>query len=388
MSSFTYPSPSTAPGHGGPLQGINVVAVEQAVAAPLCTARLADAGARVIKVERSGGDFARAYDSAVGADSSYFAWINHGKESIVLDIKDEEDRALLLRMIEAADVFVQNLAPRALDRLSLGSGALRERWPRLITCDISGYGDGPGLADKKAYDLLIQAESGIIAISGGPNELGRIGISLCDIGAGVTAYAAILEALIQRSVTGVGAALSVSLFDVAAEWMTVPLVQHRYGDVGPSRVGLRHPTIAPYGAYATADGALTLISIQNEREWHRLCAEVLRRPDLPTDERFSSNDRRVVNRDALEAELGAVVATMSRGEFVDRLAAASIAFGSINDLEDVARHPALRHRTIVSSDGRRFDLPAHPGHRQQEELPIAVPRLDQHGEALRAEFSP
>ncbi len=388
MSSFTYPSPSTAPGHGGPLQGINVVAVEQAVAAPLCTARLADAGARVIKVERSGGDFARAYDSAVGADSSYFAWINHGKESIVLDIKDEEDRALLLRMIEAADVFVQNLAPRALDRLSLGSGALRERWPRLITCDISGYGDGPGLADKKAYDLLIQAESGIIAISGGPNELGRIGISLCDIGAGVTAYAAILEALIQRSVTGVGAALSVSLFDVAAEWMTVPLVQHRYGDGGPSRVGLRHPTIAPYGAYATADGALTLISIQNEREWHRLCAEVLRRPDLATDERYSSNNRRVANRDALEAELGAVVATMSRGEFVDRLAAASIAFGSVNDLEDVARHPALRHRTIVSSDGRRFDLPAHPGHRQQEEVPIAVPRLDQHGEALRAEFSP
>ncbi len=388
MPSLSHSPSPTATDHRGPLHGITVVAVEQAVAAPLCTARLADAGARVIKVERSGGDFARGYDSAVGADSSYFAWINHGKESIVLDIKDDEDRAVLLRMIEAADVFVQNLAPGALGRLGLGSGALRERRPRLITCDISGYGDDPDLADKKAYDLLIQAESGIIAVSGGPNELGRIGISLCDIGAGVTAYAAILEALIQRSVTGVGAALSVSLFDVAAEWMTVPLVQHRYGDVGPSRVGLRHPTIAPYGAYATADGALTLISIQNEREWHRLCVEVLRRPDLATDERFSSNNQRVVNRDALESELGAVVATMSRHEFVERLAAASIAYGAVNELDEVVRHPALRHRTIVSSDGALLEFPAHPVHRQQEGVPMTVPTLDQHGETLRAEFTP
>lgn len=378
---------STVPEYQGPLNGITVVAVEQAVAAPLCTARLADAGARVIKVERAGGDFARAYDAAAGADSSYFAWINHGKESIVLDIKDDDDRALLLRMVASADVFVQNLAPGALSRLGLGADVLRQRWPRLITCDISGYGDDPALADKKAYDLLIQAESGIIAISGGPNEMGRIGISLCDIGAGVTAYAAILEALIQRSITGVGTALSVSLFDVAAEWMTVPLVQHLYGAGGPTRVGLRHPTIAPYGAYATAEGDLTLISIQNEREWHRLCSEVLDRPGLATDERFSSNNRRVANRHALEAEIGAVVVTMSRREFTKRLEAASVAYGSVNDLADVTRHPALRRRTITSSDGRRFEFPAHPVQREHRSARTSVPAIGLNSESLRIEFA-
>ncbi|MED5394091.1 MAG: CaiB/BaiF CoA-transferase family protein, partial [Actinomycetota bacterium] len=262
-----------------PLDGVVVVALEQAVAGPLCTARMVDAGARVIKVERPTGDFARGYDRAGLGDSSYFAWTNHGKESVVLDLKTDDDADLLRRVIRSADVFVQNLAPGAAARLGFGADELRDCNPTLITCDISGYGESEGLADKKAYDLLIQAESGLVGISGGVNELGRIGISIIDIGAGVTAYAAVLEALVARAVSGEGSALEISLFDVAAEWMTVPFAQHVYGDVGPSRVGLRHPTIAPYGAYRTLDEKLTLLAVQNEREWGRLCVDVLGRPD-------------------------------------------------------------------------------------------------------------
>jgi len=296
-----------------PLAGLTVVAIEQAVAAPLCTARLVDSGARVIKVERAGGDFARGYDSAAHGDSSYFAWANHGKESIALDIKDPDDGALLNRIIAIADVLVQNLAPGALARAGFGSREMRQANPRLITCDISGYGDDPTLAGKKAYDLLVQAESGLVSISGGPGELGRVGISLVDIGTGVTAYGAILEALIARGITGDGAELAVSMFDVAAEWMTVPFLQHFPGQATPARVGLRHPSIAPYGAYETNDGALTLLSIQNEREWVRLCSEVLLEPELATNTQFASNKDRVANRDDLEARLDAIIGELDKG---------------------------------------------------------------------------
>lgn len=375
------------------LDGILVVTVEQAVAAPVCTARLRDAGARVIKVERPEGDFARGYDTAAGGDSSYFAWANHGKESVVLDFKKPEEADLLRRMIAAADVFVQNLAPGALERVGFGSDALRLDQPSLITVDISGYGESPELAGMKAYDLLVQAESGLIGISGGPNELGRIGVSVCDIGTGVTAYGAVLEALLARAATGRGRTVRLSLFDMMAEWMSVPLVQHEYGDGGPARVGLRHPSIAPYGAYATSEGALTLISVQNEREWVRLCGQALADPDLAVDPRFTSNNDRVSNREALEAELSRRIASLDRAEFQRRLGAAAIAFGSVNSLDDLSDHPALRRRTILSSDGTAVMLAAHPvrwddGDRSQTSRAAPrVPAVGAHTDAIRREFS-
>ena len=368
-----------------PLEGITVVSVEQAVAAPVCTARLVDAGARVIKVERDTGDFARGYDSVAGGDSSYFGWANLGKESIVLDLKAAEDSALLHRMLESADVFVQNLAPGALDRLGFGSGRLRSLHPRLITVDISGYGDAPEVAGKRAYDLLVQAESGLIAVSGPPGELGRIGVSICDVGTGVTAHAAILEALIGRSATGEGTSIGVSLFDVAAEWMTVPFLQHE-GGLTPQRVGLRHPTIAPYGAYETGDGALTLISIQNEREWQRLCVEVLDAPEMAADERYSSNERRVEHRPGLEAEIAAIVGGLDAATFRRRLDDATIAWGAINGLADLAVHDALRVRHGVSSEGTDFRLPAHPVRDGRPDPVRRAPTIGEHTEALRAEF--
>jgi len=368
-----------------PLEGITVVSIEQAVAAPVCTARLVDAGARVIKVERASGDFARGYDSAAGGDSSYFGWANLGKESIVLDIKDPTDAALLHRMIGAADVFVQNLAPGALERLGFGAAALRNANEQLITVDISGYGDSPAVAKKRAYDLLVQAESGLIAVSGSPTELGRIGVSICDVGTGVTAYAAVLEALVGRSVTGQGTALGVSLFDVAAEWMTVPFLQHAAG-MAPKRVGLRHPTIAPYGAYETSDGSLTLISIQNEREWVRLCGEVLDAEPMATDPRYVSNELRVENRAQLEPDVSAIVGGLDAATFRDRLDDAAIAWGAINSLDDLAGHAALRTRGGVSSSGVEFQMPAHPV-RSTRQTPIRIaPTIGQHTDALKAEF--
>ena len=348
----------------------------------------------MVKIERHGGDFARGYDTAADGDSTYFAWANHGKESAVLDIKDPEDARLLNRMVSAADVFVQNLAPGALDRAGFGSDDLRTANPGLITCDISGYGESPERAGMKAYDLLVQAESGLIGISGGPSELGRIGISLADIGTGITAYGAILEALIGRSISGRGAGVRLSLFDVMAEWMTVPYVQHKHGGSGPTRVGLHHPTIAPYGAYATSDGALTLISIQNEREWVRLCEDVLGRPELAVDRRLASNNLRVEHRADLDSALDAVIATMTRSEFQRRLADASIAYGSVNTLDDLVAHPALRLRMVQSSGGAVVDLPAHPvrwaGTRSSAtdsvEPTPTVPAIGAQTDRIRAEF--
>ena len=370
-----------------------MVAVEQAVAAPLCTSRLVDSGARVIKIERPEGDFARGYDDAIGGDSSYFAWANHGKESVVLDFKSPDDAALLSKIVASSDVFVQNLAPGAVERAGFGSAQLRAQYPKLITCDVSGYGESPELADKKAYDLLVQAESGLISVSGGPGEMGRIGVSICDVGTGITAYGAILEALIRRGVTGEGSELKVSLFDVAAEWMTVPLAQHEGGVGTPQRVGLKHPTIAPYGAFATSEGALTLISIQNEREWDRLCQQVLRQPGLAIDRRFDSNNARVSHRQELETELGLVIGELSQATFQRRLGEASLAFGSVNDLDGLAGHRALRRRTVVSTQGSAVEIPAHPVRvRTSESSPPEaqsnmVPRIGAHTDQIRAEFS-
>ncbi len=371
-----------------PLEGITVVAVEQAVAAPLCTARLRDAGARVIKIEREGGDFARGYDTAAKGDSSYFVWLNQGKESVVLDFKTPSGARLLRHMIAGADVFVQNLAPGALARAGFGSAALREAYPRLVTCEISGYGDVPAMAGMRAYDLLVQVESGLAEVSGGPNEIGRIGVSVCDIGAGMTAHAAIVEALFRRERSGEGAALEVSLFDVAAEWMAVPLMHNDYGDGPPARQGLRHPSIAPYGAYATGDGVVTLISIQNEREWVRLCESVLERPGLPRDPRFADNNARVANRAALDERIGEALSGMDAAEFRRRLLDKQIAFGAVNTVPEVSRHPALRRRDAVNTTGMTVPIPDHPVKWRGENWRTSpgAPPLGRDGEPLAREF--
>ena len=369
------------------LEGILVVSIEQAVAAPLCTARLVEAGARVIKIERAGGDFARKYDSAAFGESSYFAWINGGKESIVLDFKNNTDAALLHRMIAKADVFIQNLAPGAMDRSGFGSEDLRKIHPSLITCDISGYGlEGPA-SKLKAYDLLVQAESGLVSISGAPGEPGRIGVSICDIGAGMTAHAGVLDALLDRYRTGVGKGISVSLFDVAADWMNVPWIHHTHGEGAPARVGLKHPSIAPYGSLPTRDDLPVLISIQNEREWKKLCLVALKALDIFEDPDFSSNNSRVANRDCLEIRLAEITSQLNRSELIIRLQEADIAFGCLNTVAEFANHDALRHRSVKTADGRNIKLIAHPVIKSDaKDYELTLPSVDQHGAQIRQEF--
>ena len=366
-----------------PLQGVLVVALEQAVAAPLATCRLADAGARVIKIERPEGDFARYYDRAARGHSAYFVWLNRGKESLVLDIKQAEDRALLERIIAKADVFVQNLSPGAAARAGVAPEALRRRFPRLITCSISGYGEAGPYRDMKAYDLLIQGETGLASITGSPEAPGRVGVSVSDIAAGLNAYAAILEALYARERSGEGTALQIALFDATAEWMTVPLLHHQYAGQAPERVGLRHPSIAPYGAFPAGDGKAIILGIQNEREWQRFCAGVLGDAALANDPRFSDNVKRVAHRAALDAIIGARFAGKSRDAVAALLAEAGIAYGRLNSVADLADHPQLRRVTVeAGGDAIALPLPAS-GH----VAAAPVPDLDQHGAALRREFA-
>lgn len=386
------PDPRHAPPGIRPLDGVLVVALEQAVAAPYCSSRLADAGARVIKIERKEGDFARGYDRAVHGESSYWVWINRGKESIALDVKNRDDMALLERLLARADVFIQNLAPGATDRLGIGSAALRARHPRLITCDISGYGDDGRLFGLKAYDLLVQAESGLVSVSGAPGQgvesLGRIGVSLCDINAGLNALIGIQQALMQRERTGRGSAVKVSLFGSAAELMAVPYLQARYGGKAPERVGLKHPTIAPYGAFTCADGRDIVISIQNEREWADFCRVVLRRPELLQDPRCANNAARVAHRDFVDGLVGEVFGAESSGTIVDRLTEAQTAFGNVNSVYDLIEHPQLRTRRM-NVHGRCVEVPASPWGVEWEGAEFAeAPALDANGAAIRAEFSP
>jgi itaconate CoA-transferase len=369
------------------LEGLLVVALEQAVAAPLCTARLAEAGARVIKIERAGGDFAREYDHVVHGESAYFAWLNRGKQSIVLDIKAEADTALLHRMLAKADVFIQNLLPGAADRAGFGSATLRALHPRLITCDISGYGEDGPLADMKAYDFLIQCESGLASITGSEQEPGRVGVSVADIGCGMNAHAGILQALFHRERTGEGSALSVSLFDGLADWMTVPLLHYDYSGQAPKRLGLNHATIAPYGAYKTGDGKQVVISIQNEREWVGFCRDVLKRPVVAKDPRFAANVTRCFNRSALDDEISSVLSTLSLATVVDRLRKGSIAYGRLNEVSDLSRHEQLRRLTAASPTGP-ISMPAAPVRWTEEARSLgAVPCLDEHGLKLRSEFA-
>ena len=333
------------------LEGLLVVSLEQAVAAPYAAARLADAGARVIKVERPEGDFARGYDQDAKGHSSYFVWLNRGKESAVLNLKQVEDLRILKNMISKADIFIQNLMPGALERLGISTADLRAADPRLITCDISGYGsDGP-FQQMKAYDFLVQAEVGLAEITGAPEQPGRVGVSICDIAAGMTAHQAILQALYARSRSGQGRRIEVSLFHALADWMNVPYIQSHYGGREIRRPGLHHPTIAPYGAYRCGDGRQILLSIQNEREWQRLCGDVLGQPDLPENPKFSSNVNRVTHRADLDAILNTVFSAHSVDDMAAKLQKAQIAFGRLNGMDEFAAHPQNRFVTVRTSGG-------------------------------------
>jgi len=373
-----------------PLDGLLVIALEQAVAAPYCSSRLADSGARVIKIERAEGDFARGYDSVVHGESAYFVWLNRGKESVCLDIKSESDRQLLQRMCAQADVFVQNLAPGVCERYGFGSATLRERNPRLITVDISGYGEHGPYRDMKAYDLLVQCESGLASITGAPAEPGRVGVSVCDIACGMYAHAAVLEALIERGITGRGKGLAVSLFDAVADWMTVPLLHQDYAGKAPGRVGLNHPSIAPYGAYPCAGSESVVIAIQNEREWQAFCSGVLNDSALASDARFVSNVLRCQHRDALDEAIGRSLGDQPRETVVEKLRASAIAYGMLNSVADLSTHPQLR-RLHVNTPSGPADVVAPPVQHHpdnaDETAPASVPELGEHDAQIRAEFS-
>ena len=368
-----------------PLTGFLVVSLEQAVAAPMASCRLADAGARVIKLERSDGDFARNYDDANG-QSAYFAWLNRGKESLIVDIKRGEDQALVHRILSRADVFIQNLAVGAAARSGLGSEALRQRYPGLVTCDISGYGEHGEYAGMKAYDLLVQAESGLVSVSGAPGDYGRVGVSVCDIATGVSAALAVTEALMERERTGVAKGVKLSLFDVIADWMTVPLLQQDYTGSGPRRVGLAHPSIAPYGGFTTREGTTLVICVQNDREWRDLAAQVMEDADLAGDPRFATNKDRVARRPEVDDIVGTFFAAHTRRDLEARLRAARIAFGNVNSLTDLSTHPALRRWTVNSSTGD-VSMPAHPNAALETPHTLSIPDLNEQGAAIREEFA-
>ena len=370
-----------------PLQGLLVLSLEQAVAAPYCASRLADAGARVIKVERAEGDFARGYDKAANGLSSYFVWLNRGKESLVADLKNPDDAGLLQRIAARADVIIQNLAPGAAARAGFDSEKLRAQNPRLITVDISGYGDTGPYADMKAYDLLVQAESAIASITGHPAGPGRIGVSACDIACGMAAHAAILEALIARSITGQGKGIKVSLFDGMADWMNVPLIFYEGTGRAPERMGLAHPSICPYGAFPTSDGALVLISIQNEREWASFCTTFMQDPTLPTRPHFETNVIRVTHRPEVDAHIAKTFATLTRDQAAQRLRAANTAYGFVNTLPEFATHPALRRITVQTPNGP-ISLAAPPAILSDPPRTYGpVPAIGAHTPAIRTEFA-
>ena len=373
-----------------PLEGVTVVAVEQAVAVPFATRQLADLGARVIKIERPGtGDFARHYDGTVNGLSSYFVWLNRSKESLTLDLKDSDATAIMHRLIEHADVFVENLAPGAAARLGFDSAALHQQYPRLIACSVSGYGSSGPYAEKKAYDLLVQSEVGLVALTGTPEEAVKVGISAADIAAGMYAFSGILTALFARTASGRGAALDVSLFDALGEWMSAPMYYATYGGTSPQRSGAHHASIAPYGPYATKTGTIYL-AIQNAREWSRFCADVLQRPELADDARFAVNAARVTNRAALDAVILATLCELSSEEALARLDAAGIANARVGSIEEFAQHPQLsarqRWREVASPAGPVRALLPPVSINGVEPVMGAIPQVGEHTDAILAEL--
>ncbi|OUR80213.1 carnitine dehydratase [Alphaproteobacteria bacterium 46_93_T64] len=369
-----------------PLDDIFVVSLEQAVAAPYLSSRLADAGARVIKVERPEGDFARQYDNVVNGESAYFVWLNRGKQSIQLNIKDAEDLSILKNMITKADIFIQNLAPGVVNKYGLDSETLRSNKPELITVDISGYGEEGPFASMKAYDMLVQSETGLAMVTGSAQEPGRVGVSVCDIAAGMHGLVAVLEALYERKSTGIGKAIKSTLFAGMADWMTVPLLHQEYGGKAPGRGGLSHPSIAPYEAFETGDGDKIVLSIQNQGEWRNLCEKVLDAQHMTEDERFRTNVDRVANRIELHAEMHVIFKSMTRDEAASKLLDARIAFGALNTVEDLSNHPQLERTTVQSPNGP-VNLVASPiSYAGKKDQFGPIPSLGEHNDDLREEF--
>ena len=368
-----------------PLAGLLVVSLEQAVAAPMCTCRLADAGARVIKIERPEGDFARGYDDLVHGECSYFVWLNRGKESVVIDLGKRDDVVLLAAMLARADVFVQNLKPGAVGKLGFEIARLRRQYPRLICCSISGFGESGPYAKRKAYDMLIQAESGLASITG-TTAPSRVGVSVVDIASGMNAYEAILEALIARGRTGEGAELSISMFDAMADWMTVPLLQQEAG-APPQRIGLAHTSISPYGAFKSRDGIDILISIQSDREWRVLAKKVLDDNALAADPAFATNVERVKRRAATDGRVARTFGALDAETLEQKLAAADIAFARVNGPADLACHPHLRRISVGTPSGPvSYPAPAER-HAATSRAYGPVPALGHHTEKVRAEFT-
>ncbi len=350
-----------------PFDELTVVSLEQAVAAPFATRQLADLGARVIKIERPGaGDFARGYDTTVKGQSSYFVWLNRSKESLTLDVKRPGGADILARLLSRADVFVQNVAPGAADRLGTAPADLRTRYPALIICSVSGYGSSGPYAGRKAYDLLVQSEAGLLSLTGLPTAAVKVGISVADIAAGMYAYSGILTALYARAAHGRGAVVDVSLFDALAEWMSAPAAYTEYGGSAPARTGAHHASIAPYGPVPTADGQPVYLAIQNAGEWVRLCADVLGKPALATDDRFATNPSRVAHRTELDKEIAAVTRTMTAEALIARLDAAQIAYARMNSMQEFISHPQL----VARGRWQDVDSPAGPVHALRP--PVAI----------------
>jgi itaconate CoA-transferase len=374
-----------------PLAGITVVSLEQAVAAPYATRQLADLGARVIKVERpQGGDFARGYDRTVRGESSYFVWLNRGKESLTLDLKQPAGRRIVQHLLEGADMLVQNLAPGATARMGLDADSVAHAHPQIITATISGYGqDGPW-RDRKAYDLLVQAEAGLLSVIGSPAEVARTGVSIADIAAGMFAFSGILTALYVRATTGAVRPVSVSLFDALVEWMSQPLYYGRYGGTQPPRTGAWHPTIAPYGSVTAGDGGTVLLAVQNPAEWQRLCEIVLNRTDLVADPRFATNPDRVTHRDELEAIITAVAARLSAEELEERLHSAGVAHARMNGVDQLWLHPVLvgrdRWHEIQTPGGPAAALPPPAGLAGVDPVIGDVPALGEHNRKILREL--
>lgn len=375
-----------------PLEGITVVSVEQAVAAPFATRQLADQGARVIKVERPGqGDFARGYDETVHGLASHFVWLNRSKESVALDLKHPEDVALLHRIVAAADVFVQNLAPGAADRLGLSAAELRAANPRLVHASISGYGEGGPYSSRKAYDLLVQCETGLLSITGTPEQPAKVGISAADIAAGMYCYSGILSALLRRERTGEGAEVAVSMLEALGEWMGFPMYYAAYGGQQPPRSGASHAAIAPYGPFRCAGGEQVFLGLQNEREWVVFCREVLGDAELAEDDRFRSNTRRVAHRDELTAQIERRFADLSATEVEQRLEGAGIANARLRDMRGFFEHPQLRARDRwreVGTEAGPIQALVPPATLAGDEPEMGpVPPVGAHTAAIRAEFA-
>jgi itaconate CoA-transferase len=374
-----------------PLSGITVVSLEQAVAAPFASRQLADLGARVIKIERPEvGDFARGYDQSVKGLSAYFVWLNRSKESLALDVKHREAAGILARLIERADVFIQNLAPGAASRLGLSAQALHAKHPRLIVCDISGYGDSGPYAGKKAYDLLVQSEAGVLSVTGTEEAPSKVGISITDIGTGLHAYAAILGALYERERTGRGRRIEVTMFEAMVEWMSHPLYYTHFGGRAPKRSGPDHATIVPYGRFRAGDGRYVIFGIQNEREWASFCSRVLGQPTLAQDSRYDNNTKRTAARAEVVALIEDVFSTLTAEQVVERLDRAGIANARLNSPEEVWNHPQLAAR----KRWREVDSPAGPlpavlppaSFAGVEPRMDAVPRVGEHTDAILAEL--